>query len=260
MTMWLSVDPMADKYPSISPYAYCEWNPIMLVDPDGREDGVFFGESGQYLGNDGKIDGKVYVIKNGGDAYCGTWDLFIAKLKVRSHSGNSEYFNEHSEIYDNFISILPLDMLAEAYGTIRDDGTGGTIDANNREYGGYANVEGTAWKKLDVISEVGNPQEGDIQIPGLEYNRIRFHSHPSGTISTGTNTLEPGKATFTAGKMGETHSWVQTPSVADINRAGNTINYVFGMGDKTLSVYNNEGIQATIRLRKTDLGARLGVR
>ena len=32
----LSVDPMADKYPGISPYAYCAWNPIMLVDPDGR--------------------------------------------------------------------------------------------------------------------------------------------------------------------------------------------------------------------------------
>ena len=37
MTMWLSVDPLADKYPSISPYAYCAWNPIKLVDPDGRE-------------------------------------------------------------------------------------------------------------------------------------------------------------------------------------------------------------------------------
>ena len=37
MTMWLSVDPMADKYPSISPYAYCAWNPVRLVDPDGRE-------------------------------------------------------------------------------------------------------------------------------------------------------------------------------------------------------------------------------
>ena len=36
MTMWLSVDPMADKYPSISPYAYCAWNPIKFVDPDGR--------------------------------------------------------------------------------------------------------------------------------------------------------------------------------------------------------------------------------
>lgn len=37
MTMWLSVDPMADKYPSISPYAYCAWNPLKLVDPDGAE-------------------------------------------------------------------------------------------------------------------------------------------------------------------------------------------------------------------------------
>lgn len=37
MTMWLSVDPMADKYPSISPYAYCAWNPVKLVDPDGNE-------------------------------------------------------------------------------------------------------------------------------------------------------------------------------------------------------------------------------
>ena len=36
-TMWLSVDPMADKYPSISPYAYCAWNPVKLVDPDGKE-------------------------------------------------------------------------------------------------------------------------------------------------------------------------------------------------------------------------------
>jgi RHS repeat-associated protein len=37
MTGWLSVDPMAGKYPSISPYAYCAWNPVKLVDPDGRE-------------------------------------------------------------------------------------------------------------------------------------------------------------------------------------------------------------------------------
>ena len=37
MTMWLSVDPMADKYPNISPYAYCAWNPVKLVDPDGMD-------------------------------------------------------------------------------------------------------------------------------------------------------------------------------------------------------------------------------
>ena len=37
MTGWLSVDPMADKYPRLSPYAYCAWNPVKLVDPDGEE-------------------------------------------------------------------------------------------------------------------------------------------------------------------------------------------------------------------------------
>ncbi|MBP5548490.1 MAG: RHS repeat-associated core domain-containing protein [Bacteroidales bacterium] len=35
--LFLSVDPMADKYPSLSPYAYCAWNPVKLVDPDGMD-------------------------------------------------------------------------------------------------------------------------------------------------------------------------------------------------------------------------------
>ena len=34
---WLSVDPMADDYPGISPYAYCGWNPVRFIDPDGRD-------------------------------------------------------------------------------------------------------------------------------------------------------------------------------------------------------------------------------
>lgn len=55
MTMWLSVDPMSDKYSGISPYAYCAWtrptggdehrliksnivnNPIRLVSPNVKE-------------------------------------------------------------------------------------------------------------------------------------------------------------------------------------------------------------------------------
>ena len=37
LTGWLSVDPMADKYPGVSPYAYCVWNPVKLVDPDGED-------------------------------------------------------------------------------------------------------------------------------------------------------------------------------------------------------------------------------
>lgn len=36
INIWLSIDPLSDKYPSMSPYMYCAGNPVMLVDPDGR--------------------------------------------------------------------------------------------------------------------------------------------------------------------------------------------------------------------------------
>ena len=35
LTSFLSVDRYADKYPFISPYAYCAWNSIRLTDPTG---------------------------------------------------------------------------------------------------------------------------------------------------------------------------------------------------------------------------------
>ena len=33
LSIWLNVNPMSDKYPSLSPYVYCANNPIKLVDP-----------------------------------------------------------------------------------------------------------------------------------------------------------------------------------------------------------------------------------
>ena len=36
LSIWLSVDPMSDKYPHLTSYNYCANNPVMLVDPDGR--------------------------------------------------------------------------------------------------------------------------------------------------------------------------------------------------------------------------------
>ena len=37
---WTSVDPLAEKYYSISPYAYCAGNPVNRIDPDGMSWGV----------------------------------------------------------------------------------------------------------------------------------------------------------------------------------------------------------------------------
>ena len=37
LSIWLSVDPMFDKYPGVSPYAYCGNNPVVLKDPNGED-------------------------------------------------------------------------------------------------------------------------------------------------------------------------------------------------------------------------------
>jgi len=73
LSVWLSVDPMSDKYPNLTPYAYCANNPMKFVDPNGRmttvalgdNDGDFYDRQGNYLGTDGVNDGKVYVLNKG---------------------------------------------------------------------------------------------------------------------------------------------------------------------------------------------------
>lgn len=35
--MWDRVDPQAEKYYNVSPYAYCMNDPVNYVDPDGKD-------------------------------------------------------------------------------------------------------------------------------------------------------------------------------------------------------------------------------
>lgn len=41
LSIWLSVDPMSDKYPSLSAYNYCALNPVLFIDPNGMNFDVF---------------------------------------------------------------------------------------------------------------------------------------------------------------------------------------------------------------------------
>jgi RHS repeat-associated protein len=53
LSVWLSVDPLSDKYPSTSSYMYCLGNPVTLIDPDGmasgKPDNFVFDESGDFV-------------------------------------------------------------------------------------------------------------------------------------------------------------------------------------------------------------------
>ena len=68
LSIWLSVDPMSDKYPHQSSYVYCGNNPIMMVDPNGEDE--YFNEYGFYLGSDNSESNNVRMITQN------DWDFF----------------------------------------------------------------------------------------------------------------------------------------------------------------------------------------
>ena len=115
MTMWLSVDPMSDKYPSISPYNYCMWNPIRLVDPNGMDTVVFDGAgnfsnrikaSGKHIGrvldkNGNKRFDFEFVCQQDADRCCspGSPEEVDIRFRDRLSHGKDCPAEEQSPIY-----------------------------------------------------------------------------------------------------------------------------------------------------------------
>ena len=60
--MFTQMDPLAEKYPHLSPYAYCAGNPVNAVDPDGKSIWIVTGDKriryqdGSVLDNDAPIN------------------------------------------------------------------------------------------------------------------------------------------------------------------------------------------------------------
>ncbi|MES2574080.1 MAG: SpvB/TcaC N-terminal domain-containing protein [Bacteroidota bacterium] len=52
ISMWLSVDPLAEKHPDENPYIYCGQNPVAFIDPDGRD--RIYSASGRFIKDTGK--------------------------------------------------------------------------------------------------------------------------------------------------------------------------------------------------------------
>ena len=50
LSVWNSIDPLCEKYYSISPYAYCGNNPVIFIDPSGES--PIYDTEGNFLGTD----------------------------------------------------------------------------------------------------------------------------------------------------------------------------------------------------------------
>ena len=229
---FLSIDPLAEKYYHLSPYAYCAGDPVNLVDPDGRMYGDFVDRKGRIIGNDGINDGKVYVLKiskydffrpyeSGSDQ--SWWSLYKAKKFVKKNTENKEAFLNNPEVYDCFVEIVgDEDMRQQMVDIVsRDDGSGKWVDNNRREYGGYiAN---------NTVIEVKPGETSDDKGATIKIYEgySTFHSHPSGVDSNSNGFSQP-------------------PSDIDIENTKGFTSYVFGRYNGTVYIYDANGILSTI--------------
>jgi RHS repeat-associated protein len=128
LSIWLSVDPMSDKYPSMSPYNYCANNPVILVDPDGR-DVYTFDENGKILSHDDKQKGYDQVIVQKADGSTVEGEKYeygtFAEVKEPTYNGKictqinfkKEFENKRQDVFE----FLAKNSQVE-WGTIRAEG------------------------------------------------------------------------------------------------------------------------------------------
>ena len=182
LSIWLSVDPMAAKYASLSPYVYCANNPVKLVDPNGEEIWI------PGLDNDNNI----IVTQEEGD------DLNSFKKFMGPAYGEEEIQNMFDQLKDGSIN------LTKTYGREFQSMTNAINDAYNDpdfEKSENYNCRGAALAVTSCSKLQGN---GPNDITGISfwYNRLEnFDNSLSSSFLQGSpETASVGKTVLRFGK------------------------------------------------------------
>ena len=182
ISIWLSVDPLSEKYPGRSPYEYCASNPINLVDPDGRS----FYPPGGFP----REDGVTHTDNDGSWIYNKTTDVW------KGQNGSSDYSNyqQLNEIKIHTVdpnegTYFDRDIKGSGeYGPYIPDAIGITVSAsvNTGLFGNFGgsvgcaadvhhNVEGYVGGFMDI------GPNGSVGIPKLSFSlALDFHDSYSG--------------------------------------------------------------------------------
>ncbi len=97
--MWLSVDPMWEKYAGMSPYNYCAGNPVKLVDPDGRENMIYLVD----LQTEKKIDVQKLI-----ESVNQAFESLGLETRMMLAPGGKDFDPEYMDNTDSYVAFGPL--------------------------------------------------------------------------------------------------------------------------------------------------------
>ena len=237
LSIWLSVDPLADKYPHLSSYAYCADNPVRYVDPDGR-DPIYakkFWGGVRKIGDDGKCGSGSYLVRGS-----------IARdVKAATRAG--EFYSGDLSQGNNVMHIPTgerLDGVLQLYDKTKNSG---------RENGGHANIGdkaitnwnegGDAYIKYDenggkqLVSEIDIFVVGDESVMfDISNMDMYFHIHNDVEVENLRTNPEISKQDFLTQKDLESKGY-----------KGNA--FIISEGDKKVRFYNGDKQLMKIRLK-----------
>ena len=198
---WPGVDPLAEKYYSISPYVYCKNDPVNYIDPDGMD---------WYT----STDGKNVFWQDGNKKVDGYTNSETYTKKIDDHTSITYTQNNATSV--TFTGIDKSDYVSQTGKTgckvasdqmLANDGVnskGERINVVNADANGVAS---TPTKKADKgIKAVDNALENGHPIEvGVDYSPVQLHNKKSDggdgmtdhfiVISSKTETLNNGQVT-----------------------------------------------------------------
>lgn len=178
ISKWLSVDPLADKYPNISPYAYCNWNPVKYVDPDGRE---WTDVDGNPVQDHSKI--QAYIFYN------------PEEFKTQSYTHAIQYEMKHGR---GTVAMSSVTTEAEFAKDWHDMGGNNIQEVSINHHGSNQAIH-LDWQNKEYITSTGNGYTQSMKAKAMNVSDL---GSPMGNISYATLFLNTCHSNSTGSRLG----------------------------------------------------------